>query len=246
MRTVRGAYVPASALAAVQLTPPPSGELGPELTLPLGIVYRGSAKVLERDPLEGAWSEAERLPRYGRVALTGARVQLDRGAYFVARSGALVADTNVRVAERVVRPALVPRRARLIHVHLATQTLVAYDGERPVFATLVATGKEGFDTPAGLYRIISKHVSATMDGLAGSEDAYSIEDVPFTMYFQGSYALHAAFWHDRFGAVRSHGCVNLAPADAHFLFRWAGPVLPSGWHGVLATKDNPGTFLLVD
>ena len=66
------------------------------------------------------------------------------------------------------------------------------------------------------------------------------------MYFQGSYALHAAFWHDRFGAVRSHGCVNLAPADAHFLFRWAGPVLPNGWHGVIATKDNPGTFLLVD
>jgi hypothetical protein len=40
--------------------------------------------------------------------------------------------------------------------------------------------------------------------------------------------------------------VNLAPADAHFLFRWAGPVLPNGWHGVIATKDNPGTFLLVD
>jgi lipoprotein-anchoring transpeptidase ErfK/SrfK len=110
----------------------------------------------------------------------------------------------------------------------------------------VSTGKPGFETPQGVFRILAKHVSATMDGTAGSDETYSIEDVPWTMYFQGSYALHAAFWHDRFGNVRSHGCVNLAPADARWLFQWATPVLPGGWHGVVASHDNPGTWLVVD
>ena len=113
-------------------------------------------------------------------------------------------------------------------------------------STLVSSGKEGFETPRGLFRIFAKHVSATMDGLAGNDEAYSIEDVPWTMYFQGNYALHAAFWHDKFGNVRSHGCVNLSPADAHWLFRWATPVLPIGWHGVIADKSNAGTFVFID
>ena len=157
----------------------------------------------------------------------------------------------------------------MIHVRLSEQTLVAYEGERAVFATLVSTGKPGFETPTGVFRIYAKHVSTTMDGVAPSnplpapqprgsaatpalpgdgaqDEAYSIEDVAWTMYFSGNYALHAAFWHDRFGNVRSHGCVNLPPDDARWLFRWATPVLPAEWHGVQATRDNPGTWVFIE
>jgi hypothetical protein len=210
VRTVRGAYVPSGALATVTAPPAPGTRLDGALGLPLGIVYRGSARHLERDAASGAFQELERLARFAHVPLTGAQVRNEGVDYLQTRSGALVSALHLRVARRVPRPPLVPRRARWIHVHLAEQTLVAYEGDRPVFATLVATGKEGFGTPPGLFRIHAKHVSATMDGLAGSDDVYSIEDVPWTMYFQGSYALHAAFWHDRLGAPRSHGCVNLA------------------------------------
>ena len=45
-------------------------------------------------------------------------------------------------------------------------------------------------------------------------------------------ALHGTFWHDGFGRRRSHGCVNLSVADAEWLFRWAPPELPGGWHAV--------------
>lgn len=246
VRTVRGAYVATDSLTDVQLAPAPGVVLGPGLELPLGIVYRGSAKTLVRDPLSGAFAAQAKLPRYASVALTGARVQHERHAYQEASSGMLVAEPNLRIAQRASRPPLVPRRARWIHVNRASQTLVAYEGDRAVFATLVATGKSGYDTPAGVFRIHAKHVSSTMDGLVGSEEAYSIEDVPWTMYFQGSYALHAAFWHDRFGAVRSHGCVNLSPEDARWLFRWTTPVLPAGWHGVTSTKQEPGTFVVIE
>jgi hypothetical protein len=74
---------------------------------------------------------------------------------------------------------------------------------------------------------------------------YSIEDVPYVMYFEGSYALHAAFWHSNFGHEQSHGCVNLAPLDAKRLFFWTEPLLPQGWHGAIASKDKPGTRVVV-
>ncbi len=50
---------------------------------------------------------------------------------------------------------------------------------------------------------------------------YYIEDVPWTMYFDGPRALHGAFWRTRFGYPQSHGCVNLSVGDAHWLFNWA-------------------------
>ena len=78
-----------------------------------------------------------------------------------------------------------------------------------------------------------------------SDGPYSIEDVPWIMYFNGSIALHGAFWHSNFGHVQSHGCVNLAPTDARVLFGWTEPQLPTGWHGVEATADKPGTRVVV-
>jgi hypothetical protein len=277
VRTVRGAYVPRAPLQEV--TPPPGigVVLGDELELPLGFVNRATAKVWERDPLGGEPRALDPLPRHAAVSLAAdaaASIGSDR---VLTRSGLLVARSALRIATPVVRPALVPRRARLIHVRLSEQTLVAYEGERPVFATLVSSGKPGFETPTGVFRIYAKHVSTTMDGVAPSnpllalqprgsdatpavgwapdgsaggdgaqDEAYSIEDVAWTMYFSGNYALHAAFWHDRFGSVRSHGCVNLPPADAHWLFRWVTPVLPAEWHGVQATRNDPGTWVFIE
>jgi hypothetical protein len=132
-----------------------------------------------------------------------------------------------------------------IEVDLSDQTLVAYEGDRPVLATMVSTGKEGFETPSGDFRIKSKHVATTMDGNTATDGPYSIEDVPWTMYFHRSYALHGAFWHRQFGIARSHGCVNLSAADARFLFSWTLPALPPGWHGVHAGRDRPGTRVIV-
>jgi lipoprotein-anchoring transpeptidase ErfK/SrfK len=84
-----------------------------------------------------------------------------------------------------------------------------------------------------------------MDGDVATDGPYSIEDVPWIMYFNGSYALHGAFWHASFGSVRSHGCVNLAPSDARTMFNWTEPHVPEGWHGANATTEKPGTRVVV-
>ena len=56
---------------------------------------------------------------------------------------------------------------------------------------------------------------------ADRSDYYYLEDVPWILYFDKSRALHGAYWHNGYGYPRSHGCVNLSPADAQWLYNWA-------------------------
>jgi hypothetical protein len=212
----------------------------------LALVSRAGAHSFMRDPISGRLQpSAAAMTLLEPVVLTPERVNGAHGELAVAEDGRLIPTSALRAVPHTPRPAFVPHGARYIAVQLSSQTLVAYDGDKPVYATLVSTGKEGFETPTGIYRIQHKHISATMDGEVGADDMYRIEDVPWTMYFSGSLALHAAFWHERFGQQRSHGCVNLAPLDAHWLFDWASPVLPPGYHGVNSTRENPGTYVVI-
>ena len=83
------------------------------------------------------------------------------------------------------------------------------------------------------------------DGTAAGDLPYSIEDVPYVLYFNRSYALHGAFWHRNFGVQMSHGCVNLAPLDARRVFFFTDPPLPEAWHGAWATPERPGSRVLI-
>ncbi len=154
-------------------------------------------------------------------------------------AGVWLPAANLRIAKLREDPAGFARDGRKwIDVSIRRQLLVAYEGKRPVYATLVSTGRDGMRDPAtthatirGTYMIHAKHVSATMDGDEDTREAFDLRDVPYVQYFHKGYALHGAYWHDSFGKVRSHGCINLAPADAAWLFEWTDPVVPVGWHG---------------
>jgi hypothetical protein len=153
---------------------------------------------------------------------------------------------RVRAAPVDLRP-----EERWIAVDLATQTLVAYQGTRPWFATLVSTGRGADEsaeaTPRGEFRIWVKLVSTDMTNLENLEARryYAIEDVPWVMFFKDGYGLHGAFWHHSFGNQRSHGCVNLSPRDAERLFHWASPRVPTGFRAVHPTAHDPGTPVVV-
>jgi hypothetical protein len=242
-RTVRGAYVPAEAMTVA--TPPSMRGvvLGGAWRPPLGFVFRRGAQALVRDPATGALRPGAPLDYHAPLLLQDDVIERRGNVHRITRQGTVVRESALRLVEIVARPRGIPEGDRWIHVDLSSQTLVAYEGERPVFATLVSSGRAGFETPTGTFRIQSKHVSATMDDTSSPTEAYSIEDVPWTMYFEGSFALHAALWHDQFGRPRSHGCVNLAPADARWLFQWTTPTLPPGWHGVVASSRRLGTWV---
>ena len=132
---------------------------------------------------------------------------------------------------------------------LGTQTLVAYQGNRPVYATLVSTGLPGdveTVTPRGNYEITFKHLSDDMAGTVGDDEVYSVADVPWVQYIFRNVALHASFWHSRYGTPKSHGCINLAPADARFLFDWTDPPLPEKWHAVAHREGQKTTKVIIE
>jgi lipoprotein-anchoring transpeptidase ErfK/SrfK len=79
----------------------------------------------------------------------------------------------------------------------------------------------------------------------GSSD-FELRDVPWIQYFAAGFALHGAYWHDVFGIARSHGCINLAPIDARYVFNWTDPPVPKGWHGInVGTDMGQGTGVVV-
>jgi len=119
-----------------------------------------------------------------------------------------------------------------IDVDVGEQVLVAYRGPTAVFATLISSGR-GSPTPLGNYPVWAKVTSIDMSNQDYEDHPYLVEGVPWVMLFQGHIALHGAYWHDDFGRRKSHGCVNLAPADARWLFEWVRPGLKHGWTGYL-------------
>jgi lipoprotein-anchoring transpeptidase ErfK/SrfK len=132
---------------------------------------------------------------------------------------------QIGVARRKSRPASIPASALWVAVNLSQQTVVCYEGDRAVYAALAATGLPGTPTVQGIFRTWRRLDTGKMSG-----PGYYIEDVTWTCYFYSGYALHTAYWHDKFGRPRSHGCVNLSPYDAWWIHQWSakgGPNSPT-------------------
>lgn len=118
------------------------------------------------------------------------------------------------------RPPGVGETERWIDVNLSTQSLVAYEGDTPVYNALVSSGLPQWPTVTGQFRTYIKYESQTMNGYLLGYDYY-LPDVPYVMYFYEDYAIHGAYWHNNFGQPMSHGCVNTSIPDAGWLFNWA-------------------------
>ncbi len=211
-------------------------------------VYQDTADVYAKPG--GLRVKREAYPRFLALKVLETREHWGR-RWFRVGDEQWVSDREVRAPHPAPSPAGLRPGERWIDVDLDNQILTAYEGDRPVFATLVSTGKghAGTEqaTPKGEHRIWVKLRSSDMDNLENEEASryYAIQDVPWVMYFERGYGLHGTFWHRSFGRVRSHGCVNLTPLDAQRLYHWTSPPMPSGWSAVLPTEYDPGTLVRV-
>jgi lipoprotein-anchoring transpeptidase ErfK/SrfK len=106
--------------------------------------------------------------------------------------------------------------ARWIEVRLATQRLIAWQNGQVVMNTAVSSGVRNTPTVTGSFRIGYKVAKTRMRG-----PGYDLPNVPHAMFFYKDYAIHGAYWHNSFGRPMSHGCVNLPPVKAAWLFDWA-------------------------
>ena len=112
---------------------------------------------------------------------------------------------------------------RWIEINLAEQTLAAYDNDQLAFATMISSGVDPYWTRPGLFQIYKKKETEDMSGSfeADKSDFYSLQAVPWTMYFDQARAIHGAYWHTNFGYPQSHGCVNMSIGDSSWLYTWA-------------------------
>lgn len=112
---------------------------------------------------------------------------------------------------------------RWIEVNLYEQVITVYENGNLLFATLISSGVEPFYTQPGVFQVYKKLEHDPMSGTFEQDrsDYYYLEDVPYILYYDQLRALHGAYWHSQLGYQRSHGCVNLSIADAHWLYNWA-------------------------
>ncbi|WP_437971047.1 L,D-transpeptidase [Sorangium sp. So ce260] len=253
---------PQAETASFSIAEPPAGELPPA---PPGT----DARI---DPaLKGApafvrahGASRQRLSASGRTLVDAGAAPFRSGWVLTGRTrggakglvetteGSWLAGSHLVIAELRKDPQGFARDGKKwIDISIRRQMLVAYEGTRPVFAALISSGRSGMADPEetdatvrGSFYIHAKHVSTTMDGDDEASEAFDLRDVPYTQYFHEGYALHGAYWHDEFGKARSHGCINLAPADAAWLFEWTEPAVPPEWHGALNIEGG-GTLVYV-
>jgi lipoprotein-anchoring transpeptidase ErfK/SrfK len=123
-----------------------------------------------------------------------------------------------------------------IRVDVTRQALSCFEGETEVFYCRVSTGAtfdmygnlvDKWETPLGMHQVTRKFISLQMSG--GTTGApYDLPGIGWTVIFAtGGVAIHSTFWHNNYGDTMSHGCVNVRPEDAKWIFRWAQPVVKS-------------------
>ncbi len=308
--------IPVSKLKPDSASPFHGMEITDKTPLPLAWVNKTEVTSYKLIKGKDEVRPGEALPRRAVVPLSG-NVRMKAGGRFyqTARDKTvwLKAEDIGVVDKPPTWPDFADKGEKWIDVSITQQVLVLYEGRKPVYATLVSTGrdklgdpKETLSTLRGTFRLQSKHIAAAMDseenssvsggsrghgakmsanagetterlkkaeasgaslnaedkrrlaninkgrdpeyGITmrrGSAD-FELRDVPWIQYFASGYALHGAYWHDVFGIARSHGCINLAPIDARYVFQWTDPPVPKGWHGINVGADmGEGTGVVV-
>jgi lipoprotein-anchoring transpeptidase ErfK/SrfK len=124
----------------------------------------------------------------------------------------------------------VPEEDKYVYVDLATQSVTAFEDEKPVLVVGCSSGSKGTETPLGEFRTFHKGPSIHMTNQGdGTNNTYHLPGVPWVSFFTGSgVALHGTYWHNDYGRPSSRGCVNLKSEDAKFIYRWTRPEVPSG------------------
>ncbi|HTQ79860.1 MAG TPA: L,D-transpeptidase [Thermoanaerobaculia bacterium] len=214
-----GGYVQAANVQIVEPTAFHGIALKTDPPHPFGWLFRPARTV----PAPGAAipADAPELPRYTYCEILEEARDASGESWVRIGPDRWVQAAALRRVQVAKRPAGVRPGDLWIEIQLGQQTVAAYQGDRMVYASLISSGLDRFPTQQGLFTVGSRHRLDKMSGLAGTPDFYWVQDVPHALFFHGGTALHGAYWHDKFGTQVSHGCVNLPPEDAKWIWDWS-------------------------
>jgi hypothetical protein len=142
----------------------------------------------------------------------------------------------------------VPDEEKSLLVDLSTQSVTAFEGDRTVFMARISSGirfrEGGFATPKGFYRTTRKRPCRHMaNGPSAFGSGFDLPGVPWVSYFTSDgVAFHGAYWHNNFGVPHSHGCINMTPQAAKWIYRWTTPTVPPEYYYY---SDAHGTRVIV-
>jgi lipoprotein-anchoring transpeptidase ErfK/SrfK len=127
----------------------------------------------------------------------------------------------------------VPEKEKRIEVRLDDQLVIAYEYNNPVFVTRAATGaiyRVGtYTTPTGHFMTYYKRPTRHMAAGDLASSGFDLPGVPWVLYItEGGLSFHGTYWHNDFGRPRSHGCINISPQAAKWLYRWTTPTVKPG------------------
>src|SRR5690606_30484706 len=129
-----------------------------------------------------------------------------------------------------------------------TGAAVAYEGQKPVYATLVSVGRDRLGDPKttasttrGVFRVVRKQITQRT---SDSPDA-ALRDAPWALELESDDWIYASPSHDRFGIEHTDGSIEVSPRDGHFLWHFAAPPLPEGWHGIVVEPAAETTIVEV-
>lgn len=188
-----------------------------------------------------------------RIDLTGRYRTVNKQRYWFTKSGHWMRHKDlIVVLNRTKFPDFATGDQKWIDISLANQTLVAWEGRKPILATLISSGRdrlgdpnEGPSTIQGVFNLRDKAILRDVDGKEVGLK-YELFDAPWVMSFADGFALTGCTWHNRFGEALGHHDVALSPVDAHFLWKWSSPAVPEGWNSVkLASDSEDGTIVYV-
>jgi hypothetical protein len=223
---------------------------GKEVDLPVAFVLRRGVHAFDVDGRDA--KKGGELAYHSKLLLTGRFRTLGKTRYWALGDGRWVRHPDVvTVRRRNVFPDFATGTQKWLDVSVVTGTLVAYEGKKPVYATLVSVGRDRLGDPKttastaqGTFEVVAKHITGASIEPSRVAESPEARDVPWVLELSSGQMLHGAFWHDRFGIEHGPGNLQLSPRDAQRLWSWATPELPDGWHGVLQPNGDK-TLVLV-
>lgn len=172
------------------------------------------------------------------------------GEFYWADGAGLKILTDADIAP--ISPDVDPNEKR-IDVDLDYQTLSCYEGNTEVFFCRISSGLK-YDaygnpstelaTPVG--NLFTHWKTFSLNMTAGSfQSGYSTPAVPWSTMISGDgIAIHGAFWHNAFGEKRSHGCINVTPENAKWVFRWTTPYVSTQQSELRLSLPEHGTIVV--
>jgi hypothetical protein len=236
-------------------------ELGEKQTLPLAFVVKHGVRDFK---LDGEDAEQGRdLDVHTTLDLTGKFRTAHGEKFWAISNGRWVRHKDVTtLLARNNFPDFAVEGQKWLDVSVVMGTLVAYEGKRPFFATLVSVGRDAapasaqdtvnVDVPSptaafglGTFEIRAKHITLVGADPFSLRENYQLYDVPWVFELSSGRLGYGAYWHDRFGVEHGSGGIELSPADAARLFQWLTPSVPDGWHGVSTPHGEAKTLVVL-